>query len=250
MRIKPRHLRMNIQGLALLSVLFLLPLSGTLQQAQAQQKFDFTYIAPTNLGGGPFNSVSDIQVAIVDKWATGAQKSWSKSDKEKIVGKAGLDLIRLYHEFKTHEAEKSNVEFKSSNKDMPLVGTSVSVDFGAADDMDQVVADLTNLGITIVASAQRIISARLPISSIPDAAAIQGLRFIRPAYYTVHVGAVTSQGDTAQKSDDARTSFGFDGTGITVGTLSDSFDTATAPLTTYITDTITLDLPAGPRPNC
>ena len=38
------------------------------------------------------------------------------------------------------------------------------------------------------------------------------------------VDLITSQGDAAQRSDVARANVGVDGTGVTVGTLSDSYD--------------------------
>jgi hypothetical protein len=55
-------------------------------------------------------------------------------------------------------------------------------------------------------------------------AALASLQFARPSYMTTRVGSVDSQGDAAMRSDVARTTFGVDGTGVTVGTLSDSFD--------------------------
>jgi subtilase family protein len=50
------------------------------------------------------------------------------------------------------------------------------------------------------------------------------LKFARPAYAMTKTGSVDSQGDAAMRSDLARTLFGVDGTGVTIGTLSDSFD--------------------------
>ena len=47
---------------------------------------------------------------------------------------------------------------------------------------------------------------------------------MQPAYFVTNVGDTTSQGDVAMRSDIARTTFGVDGSGVTVGVLSDSFD--------------------------
>src|SRR5215510_2567682 len=55
-------------------------------------------------------------------------------------------------------------------------------------------------------------------------AALASLQFARPAYATTNVGLVTSQGDQAMRAYVARATFGVDGTGVTVGVLSDSFD--------------------------
>jgi len=55
-------------------------------------------------------------------------------------------------------------------------------------------------------------------------AALVNLQFARPAYATTNVGRVTSQGDQAMRADVARARFVVDGTGVTVGVLSDSFN--------------------------
>ena len=52
---------------------------------------------------------------------------------------------------------------------------------------------------------------------------LSSLRFARPAYSTANIGRVTSQGDIAARANLARGTFGVDGTGVTVGVLSDSF---------------------------
>lgn len=46
---------------------------------------------------------------------------------------------------------------------------------------------------------------------------------INPTFIT-NVGEVTSEGDRALNTDDVRSDFGIDGTGITIGVLSDSYD--------------------------
>jgi 2-oxoglutarate-Fe(II)-dependent oxygenase superfamily protein len=68
------------------------------------------------------------------------------------------------------------------------------------------------------------VSGRLPIPAIPALENLASLRFARPAYAMTLVGRVTSQGDVAMRADIARSTFGVDGTGVTVGALSDSFN--------------------------
>ncbi len=68
------------------------------------------------------------------------------------------------------------------------------------------------------------VSGQLPIEAIDDLAALDSLQFARPAYALTNVGLVDSQGDAAMRTDVARATFGVDGTGITVGTMSDSFN--------------------------
>lgn len=82
--------------------------------------------------------------------------------------------------------------------------------------------------------------------AVPPAALVTlaGRRDIRRISRTTepaaHTGSVTSQGDRAHRADVARTDFGVDGTGVTVGVISDSAD--------FSANAITLrDLPANFR---
>ena len=83
---------------------------------------------------------------------------------------------------------------------------------------------LEALGMRDISQVGNVVSGRLPIESIDALEDVHDLQFARPSYAMVNAGSVDSQGDAAMRGDDARALFGFDGTGITVGTLSDSFD--------------------------
>ena len=61
---------------------------------------------------------------------------------------------------------------------------------------------------------------------------------------TTKVGLNTSQANKAMKSDDARKKFGVDGTGITIGVLSDSYDTSRTARNNASDDIASGDLPA------
>jgi hypothetical protein len=85
------------------------------------------------------------------------------------------------------------------------------------------------------------VSGRLLISAIPALEALDSLKFARPAYAMPRAGAVASQGDAAIRADVARNAFGADGTGVTVGVLSDSFNCRLGAATGVASG----DLPAG-----
>jgi hypothetical protein len=70
----------------------------------------------------------------------------------------------------------------------------------------------------------RIVSGHLPVSSISNLATVRNLQFARPAVAITNAGSVTSQGDIAQRSSVARTTFGVTGSGVTVGVLSNSYN--------------------------
>lgn len=112
------------------------------------------------------------------------------------------------------------------------------------DDPEQLAADLRKLGATVTATFGRTVSASLPVGRLSDLRNLSSLRFARPAMAMTHVGLVTTQGDEAQRSDEARSNFAVDGSGEAVGVMSDSFD-CTGDGGGYSADQANGDLPAG-----
>lgn len=140
------------------------------------------------------------------------------------------------------------------NKYMQIKGDKVVVDVTAKEDIATAKAELQKLGATITATYGRVISAIIPIASLPQLETTTAIRFARPAYRPLHVrqqalntsyalnssrtfapgpaldGAapkptpVISQGDTAQLSYLARKLYKVDGKGVKVGVLSDSYN--------------------------
>ena len=85
--------------------------------------------------------------------------------------------------------------------------------------------DLVALGLQNGSSFGRFVSGWLPIRAIAEMASLASLRFAQPAYKPVtSVGNTTSQAVASIHADEARTPFGVDGAGVTVGVLSDSYD--------------------------
>jgi hypothetical protein len=103
-------------------------------------------------------------------------------------------------------------------------GEEVVIDTAASGDPEALAADLRALGAKHVAVFGRVVSAVLPIAAIPALNGLPSLHLARTAPMITSAGAVTSQGDVAIRSDMARTAFGVDGTGVIVGTLSDSYN--------------------------
>ena len=112
--------------------------------------------------------------------------------------------------------------------------------------VEELIKDLQALGLKNSVNFGSMVSGMLPIRSINKLAQCTSLRFARPALAVTQAGLTTSQGDAAMLSDDARTSFGVDGTGINVGTLSDTYnDFGGIPITTAADDVFNGDLPGG-----
>jgi Ca2+-binding RTX toxin-like protein len=106
---------------------------------------------------------------------------------------------------------------------------------------DQLLADLELLGLDGGAVAGGLVTGRLPVDAIPDAGKLDSLHTLRRSYAITRVGDTTSQGDVAMEADDARTTFAVDGSGVSIGTLSDSYDC----LSGAAGDVTDNDLPSG-----
>ena len=121
----------------------------------------------------------------------------------------------------------------------------VAVDVTASADTASAVAVLQAFGCRNTTSYQRVTSAQCPIASIDRLAQETNINFVRAATAQVSAGLVTSQGDQSMRADAARATFGVTGSGITVGTLSDSYDCNSTAGTHAAADVAAGDLPAG-----
>ena len=168
----------------------------------------------------------------------GLRKTGSKS-------KADTSLIRALEEHRSHVAQGRGTAFKPSGQFVQVAGNRILIDARAATDGDELLADLKQLGLTRASRYGDIVSGLLPYSAIENALELSSLRSISASPPPIrHAGSITSQGDVALRANIARSSFGVDGTGVTVGVISDSFDT----LGGAATDILTGDLPAGGVP--
>lgn len=127
----------------------------------------------------------------------------------------------------------------------------VIIDAVASGRTEDLEATVKALGGRNVSAFGRTVSAEFPPSRLADLGASNYLAFARPAMAATNVSLVTSQGDRSMRVDEVRAEFGFDGTGLTIGVLSDSFACLTSPLnaagvfTTPAEDVANGDLPAN-----
>lgn len=151
----------------------------------------------------------------------------SKRD-PRVAFKIGPDLARLAAEYEAHRRTGATGTFAPSKAPasalLRLRGEAVLVDAIAAADTESLSDALTDAGLADASAYGRVVSGYLPISSIPTLAGLAEVHFVRPARAAVGVGLVDTQGDQAMASDFSRVEFGIAGAGITVGTLSDSYN--------------------------
>lgn len=137
-----------------------------------------------------------------------------------------------------------NPEERVSSALTAIVGAGeeqlVTIDTAATGDPQALADQLRALGARSISVYGPVVSAQFPIARIDALAALSDLRLARPASAVVHTGSVTGQHVAALEVAGLAAS-GLDGTGVSIGVLSDSFDC----LGGAATDIATADLPAG-----
>lgn len=151
-------------------------------------------------------------------------------------------LTALHQEWLAHIINSPNEQFSPSNTSMPIVEQQyVIVDAVATLNAEQLARQLESMGARNVSVFGRMVSGAFPIGKLDSLQREVNLKMVRPAYAITHVGDVTSQGDIAMHAALARITYGVDGSGVTIGTLSDSYDC----LGGAAADVVSGDLPAG-----
>ena len=136
----------------------------------------------------------------------------SGGDRTGPLAKVGFDLALLSRE----AAAAGGASFTPTNSLLQVTQGYVAVEAFPTGSAAALGSKLAGLGY---------VGGWLPIRSIAAAAELPELAVLRPAYRLVtNAGGVMTQGDTAQRSDDVRRLLGFDGTGVSVGVISDSFN--------------------------
>lgn len=107
----------------------------------------------------------------------------------------------------------------------PRTGTAyVAVDAITRGDPQALKAALVRLGLEHPAVYLNDVGGWLPVSAIEAATAVTELHSMRAALSRTNTGSVTTQGDYVQGTANLRSTAALDGTGITVGILSDSYN--------------------------
>lgn len=162
--------------------------------------------------------------------------------KDGPLSKAGGELARLY------QRQRSGLQKKKQKAIGEGVAAKVSdnkvvIDAAASGSAKALMEDLERLGLSQSARSGRIVSGRLPISAIAEAADLSTLQFMRPSVTQSSVGNVTTQGNEATRVSEARTNGEVSGTGMKVGVISDAYDQDNSASTTASEDMQSGDLP-------
>lgn len=198
---------------------------------------------------GPLNA-SDIpsksfRSGVIAQRAVKQFEGNDRTGKDGPMSRVGFDLAYIYEEHRDYKARGGkavlNHDFKSRNSLARIQDELITIDAIAASNANELSKELADLGMLNIAVSGRIVSGRIPVNTLARLARSNKLQFVRPAYAITQSGLVTSQGDIAQASDIARSFQGLDGSGITVGVLSDSYDCRGGSIIDLASD----DLPVG-----
>ena len=122
------------------------------------------------------------------------------------------------------------------------------VHFAAGVNIDKALADLASAGFRIKTKSSinpSLVEGYLPLKSARSAAAVEGVRSLHATQRSVKLaGSVQSQAVALQKADIAQ-AHGWDGTGMKLGALSDSYDTCATCSTHAADDVASGDLPTA-----
>ena len=166
------------------------------------------------------------------------------------AAKLGPWLTNVHEEYQNSSNKRA---FRSRNSAIRMQGGMVGVDL-YANDAAGLQRSLAQLGARNVKMHGPLVSAQVPVSALGQLAALPTLRFAIPALAKVRVasqGDVVSQGDVSLGSNTVRSTTGLDGSGITVGVMSDSYQcnpppfVPGAPTTTAAQDEASQDVPPG-----
>ncbi len=175
------------------------------------------------------------------------EQSKSGAPKATDTGREAAEHARL-----SGEGPASAQRARRTGADLVLGRTTsdgyVILDAVAANDVGDLAATMKSLGGRNLATRGRTVSGQFPIRQLESLAGSAYLAFAKPSFAATRVGLTTSQGDRSMRSDEIRRRFGFDGTGLTVGVLSDSFSCTTeslagGPYTSTAEDIANNDLP-------
>ncbi len=132
-------------------------------------------------------------------------------------------------------------------------GVLVEIRFSGDRSLDPAAVRDAGADVAHVASRYDTVTASVPLEDLRALAGVPGVagvtEVLQPITRATCQGSRTSEGDTQLAAAGARATFGVDGSGVTVGILSDTYDTAGNLPTNEATDIATGDLP-GPGNPC
>jgi hypothetical protein len=164
-------------------------------------------------------------------------------DKSSDLAKIATSLVNLFYQ----EQQPVGSTTGGGQKNAGILrrnGGLVAVDLITKTTTEELINDALELGLTAYSTFGRLVSGWLPVTSIAKLSTLERLQFARSGTSPIsNAGNVSNQSNRALGGDTARQQFGVDGSGVTVGILSDSFNARGG----YANDIASGDLPNDVR---
>ncbi len=161
-----------------------------------------------------------------------------------LMGKLSNTLTSTFGQYGAYLSQAGRPGFQPANSLVQVSDGLIQINAVASDDTDALLADLESLGFQAGSTWGSRISGRIALDAVDELAELDSLQLASAALRPwTNVGATDSQGDASMNADLARAQFGVDGSGVTVGVLSNSFNTS--GVGSYAADVASGDLPAG-----
>jgi len=134
----------------------------------------------------------------------------------------------LAYVYKQHLGEASTGRF-ANNREGSIVREDgyVSIDAVALSDgtdLQDMIDELSTFGFQVDSTYRHVASGTIPVSSLGDICNCNTLVIVMPALAISNTGSVTSEGVVAMEADKVLKNLGFDGTGVRVGVIADSYN--------------------------
>lgn len=140
------------------------------------------------------------------------------------LANAGADLIKVYQSFQN--AGGNGGQVAAAYPGIMITGNSVGVDIKGLGNFNNFVTTLQNVGMQVTAtdSTRALVEGLLPISALLTVATSTQTVGLSPIYRpkTSFQGKANNQAETTINAGTARQQFGVNGSGVTIGVLSDS----------------------------
>lgn len=181
--------------------------------------------------------VSAVPAAAAGQGADAGQRQEVRVDKQSIEAKLGGGLAAISARAAAAASFRAltpgSPALAQLEKALRVADGYVTIDVYARGSAEATKAELVSKGMLGAQVFGAVVSGRVPVTALADVAGSAGVVRVLPRLARTSAGKVTSQGDVAQRSDEARRKAKVDGRyrgkGIRVGVLSDSYDCATGP---------------------
>ncbi len=169
-----------------------------------------------------------------------------------VAVKFSDQLQRVTTDFAAFEAQHPGAAYQVRNTDLMQMGDRLLVEAAATEDALGLADRFRALGADHVVNFGRRVAGWIPFDKLGQVASLPGLAsaWAVPRPQTNAAGAVASQGDVNMRGEQARAQFGVTGRDVTVGVLSDSFNSLGGAPVDYATGDlpnvqVLSDLPAN-----